>query len=121
MESLSDWQLLFCTAHPKQHRFHQISKKEPGRIFESRKSRLERPNSFDHPIAEPCVLIHRWNYHRLRQSQFDRDEFNLQVKYSIETMRESIQQILDEQRLKDKGISLSSTELAHLYFGKSSR
>lgn len=51
---------------------------------------------------------------RLRQSQFDRDEFNLQVKYSIETMRESIQQILDEQRLKDKGISLSSTELAHL-------
>ena len=51
---------------------------------------------------------------RLRQSQFDRDEFNLQVKYSIETMRESIEQILDEQRLKDKGILLSSTELAHL-------
>lgn len=51
---------------------------------------------------------------RLRQNQFARDEFNLQVKYSIETMRENIQQILDEQRLKKKGISLSTTELAHL-------
>ena len=51
---------------------------------------------------------------RLRQSQFARDEFNLQVKYAIETMRENIDKILDEQRLDGKGIKLNPTEIAHL-------
>ena len=51
---------------------------------------------------------------RLRQSQFDRDEFNLQIKYAIETMRENIDKILDEQRLDGKGIKLNPTEIAHL-------
>jgi hypothetical protein len=51
---------------------------------------------------------------RLATNQFARDEFNLQVKYSIETMRENIDRILDEQRIKGKGIKLSETEIAHL-------
>lgn len=96
-------------------RDQQFTKAEINQIASER----EAMSVEDYADGDGNILLTGWGLpssfkNRLKNSQFARDEFNLQVKYAIETMRENIDRILDEQRIKGKGIKLSETEIAHL-------
>ena len=96
-------------------RFNKLTKAEINQVASDR----EALNVKEYAEGTGNILISSFDFpksfkDRLINSQFARDEFNLQVKYAIETMRENIDKILDEQRLDNKGIKLDATELAHL-------